>query len=118
MTDAQRLADRIKTDVPNDEPAAAIILRVRALGSAFGGDFVEAGVLLRRSIEVANGAGSPFEAAVGLAELARLPGVPPDERDCARNEAAKIAERLDLDLGAVMADVPWATRESGRLTTS
>ena len=106
--EARALADEVVDSALDDEPALAILLRVRGLCIAVEGAVDEAASLVRRSIAAARQAASDYETVIGLAEMARLPNVSSDEREAAKAEASEIAARLDVDLDRVLHAVPWS----------
>lgn len=116
--DAKELVDRVADSMPDDEPSTAILHRVDALTSAADGYFEQAADRLRISVDTARRSGNAYERAIGLAELARLPGADLSERQEAGAEAATVADRLDADLTAVLPSVPWASVPTAPVTAS
>ena len=84
--------------------AALLAVRVRGCALAATGRTEEAIGVIRSAVDQATAAGSDYELAMALVELARLPGVDHDEASGAARRAREIGERLAVDLSVVCHD--------------
>lgn len=84
--------------------AALLAVRVRGCALAATGRTEEAIGVIRSAVDQATAAGSDYELAMALVELARLPGVDHDEAAEAARRAREIGERLAVDLNVVCHD--------------
>jgi class 3 adenylate cyclase/tetratricopeptide (TPR) repeat protein len=96
-------------ECPPDEAATAILRRIEAICIGVNGDHTAAAEALRDSARIAQTAGSDYDHALALAELARLPDRDATERATDSATATAIAERLGVDLSKVLPAVPWSS---------
>jgi class 3 adenylate cyclase/tetratricopeptide (TPR) repeat protein len=89
-------------ECPADEAATAILLRIEALALLANGEPEVSAEALRKSVSVATSAGSDYDIALALSELARRPDIGPDEREEAASMSAAIIERLGIDITRVL----------------